>query len=238
MKGGVTNGLVLVPGLLCDRALFAPQVAALSRYVRVHVAEPQGDTIAAMAEGVAKAVPFERFALLGLSMGGMVAMHMATSDPGDERVTRLALLDTNHLADTDEKSRDRHALVDEARERGLEPVVREHLKPAYLAPMRRHDPRLNDIVVAMALRLGIETFARQTEALVTREDMSARLERCAKPALVLCGAHDRPCPPARHDEMAALMPNARRVTVPGAGHLTTLEAPAAVNAALLGWLFG
>ena len=236
MSGGSrgAQGLVLVPGLLCDRALFAPQVAALSRYLPIHVAEPEGATIAAMAENALAAVPFDRFALAGLSMGGMVAMHLAN----DERVTRLALLDTNHLADTDERRRERHALVDDARERGLEPVVREKLKPAYLAPMRRHDPRLNDIVVAMALGLGIEAFAEQTQALVSRRDMSGQLKRCGKPALVLCGAQDRPCPPERHDAMAALMPNAHRVTVPGAGHLTTLEAPAAVNAALLGWLFG
>ena len=230
----MNDGLVLVPGLLCDHALFGPQVAALSRYLPVHVAEPRGATIAAMAESVAAAVPFERYALAGLSMGGIVAMHML--DP--ERVTRLALLDTNHLADTDEKRHERHALVAEAQERGLEPVVRERLKPAYLAPAHRHDPRLNDIVVAMAMRLGIETFEEQTQALVSRPDASGRLEAWRRPALVLCGRHDRPCPPARHDQMAALMPAARRVTLPGAGHLTTLEAPAAVNAALLGWLYG
>lgn len=228
------EGLVLVPGLLCDRALFGPQVAALSRDIPIHVAEPAGDTIAAMAKGVLEAVPFDRFALAGLSMGGMVAMHMLE----DERITRLALLDTNHLADADEKRRERHALVQEARERGLEPVVRETLKPAYLAPMRRHDPQMNDVVVAMAMRLGLDTFARQTQALVTREDMSGRLRAWRRPALVLCGRHDRPCPPERHDAMADLLPDARRVTLPGAGHLTTLEAPAAVNAALLGWLFG
>ena len=229
------DGVVLVPGLMCDAVLFEPQRRLLAPHTKVHVADTtRASTMKDMAMSVLDEAPFERFALVGLSMGGIVAMHMLPKAEG--RIARLALLDTNYLPDDDQRKRERLSLVEEAHERGLEAVVRERMKPQYLAPMRRHDPHLNGLVVGMAMRLGIDVFERQTQALISREDATPHLRRWKGRTLVLCGRHDRPCPPSRHDEIAALLPDAHRVTLPGAGHLTTLEAPKAANSALLEWL--
>jgi pimeloyl-ACP methyl ester carboxylesterase len=93
--------LVLVPGLACTRALFEPQIAALGTRREIFVADhTRDDTMAAIAARLVAAAP-ERFALAGLSMGGYIALEVVRQAP--ERATRLALLDTNAVADTQER---------------------------------------------------------------------------------------------------------------------------------------
>ncbi len=69
-----------------------------------------------------------------------------------------------------------------------------------------------------------------------RPDQTATLSAFAGPALVLMGAHDRPCPRSRHDLMAALMPQARLAVIAGAGHLPSLDRPAETASEILNWL--
>ena len=89
--------LVLVPGLLCTKALWAPQMAALADIADISVADhTRHDTMAGIARSILAAAP-ERFALAGLSMGGYIAYEIMRQAP--ERVTRLALLDTGSRAD-------------------------------------------------------------------------------------------------------------------------------------------
>ena len=92
--------LLLLPGMMCDARLFAPQIAALAPDRPVTVPDLTGqDTMAALAAAVLATAP-ERFALAGLSMGGIVAMEVIRQAPG--RVARLALLDTNPRAELPE----------------------------------------------------------------------------------------------------------------------------------------
>ena len=95
--------LVLLPGLLCDAALWEPQLDAFAPLCAPWVADlTHDDSIAAMAARVLREAPAERFALAGLSMGGYVAMEIMRQAP--ERVTRLALLDTRARLDTPEET--------------------------------------------------------------------------------------------------------------------------------------
>ena len=89
--------LVLLPGMMCDARLFAPQIAALScQYPIMTMPIGAHDTMSALAEGIlAKAPP--KFALAGLSMGGIVAMEVLRQTR--DRVAGVALLDTNPLAE-------------------------------------------------------------------------------------------------------------------------------------------
>src|SRR3954466_9639819 len=87
------EALILVPGLLCTRALFAPQVDVLAPSVRIIVADhTRDDAMEAIASRLLAAAP-TRFALAGLSMGGYVALEVLRQAP--QRVTRLALLETS-----------------------------------------------------------------------------------------------------------------------------------------------
>ena len=99
--------LILLPGMMCDGRLFGPQIAALGQIREVRVAPISGhtSTAALAAEVLAHAPP--RFALAGLSMGGIVAMEVLAQAP--DRIERLALLDTNPRAELPEVQARRRA---------------------------------------------------------------------------------------------------------------------------------
>lgn len=228
--------LVLLPGMMCDARVFAPQIAGLSAGRTVTVAAITGaDSVADLARQVLADAP-PHFALAGLSMGGIVAMEIIRQAP--DRVERMALLDTNHRAETADRQAMRGPQVERALRGELRNVLIEEMKPLYLAPENRSDESILNCALNMAVDLGPEVFARQSEALRTRPDQSATLRGADLPALVLCGEHDGLCPVERHREMAALLPRARLEIVAGAGHLSTLERPDSTTAALRGWLDG
>ena len=235
MSGTARYGLVLVPGMMCDARLFAPQIARLGPDVPLHVCDIGGrDSMPALAEAALEAIPFQRFALAGLSMGGICAMEMVRQ--ASERVERLALLDTNHLADAPERRPVRNRQIEDVRDGRLRQVIVDEMKPHYLAAANRHDTALLDLLIRMAMELGPDCFIRQSIALRDRPDYSSTLAGYRGQTLVLCGEKDVVCPPERHRAMAALLPNARLAIIAGAGHLTTLEAGQQVNAHLEAWL--
>ena len=96
----IDEPLVLLPGMMCDARLFSPQISAFSKYISIITMPLQGQsTMADLARTVLDSAP-PYFALAGLSMGGIVAMEIMRQSP--HRVTRLALLDTNPLADSED----------------------------------------------------------------------------------------------------------------------------------------
>lgn len=225
--------LLLLPGMMCDARLFGPQIAALSASRTVQIARiADHDSVRALAAAVLADAP-PRFALAGLSMGGIVAMEMLVQAPG--RIDRLALLDTNPLAETPEVRAGRAPQIARVEVGALAAVMREEMKPKYLAdgPDRA---AILDLCMEMALALGPDVFVRQSRALASRPGGLAALEAYRGPALVLMGKHDRLCPRARHDLMHEAMPQSRLEIVAGAGHLPTLEQPLATNAAFARWL--
>lgn len=188
--------------------------------------------MAALATAVLAIAP-PRFALAGLSMGGILAMEILAQAP--ERVERLALLDTNPLAEAPEIKARREPQVARAAAGGLATVMRDEMKPNYLADGPGKQPVL-DLCMDMALALGPEVFARQSRALRDRPDQTATLAAFGGQALILMGEADRLCPRERHDLMHRLIPQSRLVVIQGAGHLPTLEKPTETTAALIRWL--
>lgn len=225
--------LVLVPGLLCSARLYAPQVEALWSLGPVMVADHRrGDAIDAIADRILAAAP-PSFALAGLSFGGYIAFAMMRRAP--ERIRRLALLDTSARPDTPEQSAARLAFIGMAEEGRLDEVV-DALIPRFLHRDRHGDARLVRIVRAMADETGAESFVRQQRAIISRPDSRPLLPDIRCPTLVLCGDGDELTPPDLSREIAAGISGARLVIVPHCGHLSTLEQPEAVNAALTEWL--
>ncbi|HEY8564934.1 MAG TPA: alpha/beta fold hydrolase [Beijerinckiaceae bacterium] len=228
-----TETLVLVPGLACTAALFAPQLPTLSARRRVMVADHTlGDSIAAIAGRLLAEAP-ERFDLLGLSMGGYVALEVMRQAPG--RVSRLALLDTSARSDSAEATANRERLIALAaagRYEEIEPVLWDRL----VAPHRRTDADLRTIVAQMHRQTGPEVFVRQQRAIMSRADSTGLLPAIEIPTLVLVGAEDAITPPDLAREMADAIEWASLVVVPECGHLSSLERPEAVTHALSDWL--
>lgn len=235
MMQAMRHALVLVPGMMCDERLFAPQVAHLSASCDIWIPDIGGKaSIQELARDVLSSCPFATFALCGLSMGGIVAMEMARQSP--DRVGRLALLDTNHLADAPERHEIRNRQISIARSGGFERVVAEEMMPFYFSAANKDDATLQGIVMAMARDMGADAFVNQSIALRDRRGAEDVVAAYAGPMLVLCGEEDVICPVSRHQAMAALNRHAELRTIAEAGHLSTLEQPARVNAAIETWL--
>jgi pimeloyl-ACP methyl ester carboxylesterase len=227
------ESVVFLPGMMCDARLFEPQIRAFSATHPVMVAPiTHGQRIEEIASNLLTVLP-QKFALAGLSMGGIVAMEILRRAP--ERVTRIALMDTNCLAETPQVAANREPQIVKVKSGKLTEVMRDELKPNYLAPGPRR-PQILQTVMDMAHTLGPEVFVAQSRALQRRRDQQLTLRKIRQPALVLCGAHDVLCPVKRHIFMAELIPHAKLVIVDDAGHMPTLEAPEDTNAALQAWL--
>jgi len=225
--------LVFLPGMMCDARLFGPQIAELSSDFSVMVSPvTRGERIEEIASGLLDELP-QRFALAGLSMGGIVAMELLRRAP--DRITRLALMDTNPLAETPQVAAAREPQIVKVRAGRMADVMREEMKPNYLAPGPFRNEIL-DLVMDMAQALGPDVFIRQSRALQRRRDQQGTLRKCKVPTMVLCGAHDALCPVKRHTFMAELIHGAELRVLEHAGHLPTLEMPGETTQAIRDWM--
>lgn len=227
--------IVLVPGLLATARLYAEQIPGLWRIGPVTIAlHTRDDSMSAIAKRILSSAP-PRFALAGLSMGGYIAFEILRQAPS--RIARLALLDTSARPDVPEQTEQRRAQIELAR-RGRLAEVSEALFPRLVHTSRRGDEALRQLVRLMAEEVGPEGFIRQQTAIMGRPDSRPGLAaiRCA--TLVIVGDGDQLTPPERAAEIANGIAGARLVTVPGSGHLSTLEQPRAVTQALTSFLAG
>lgn len=225
--------LVLLPGMMCDARLFAPQLTTLTGERPVVVLSiTQHDTVQALASDVLAAAP-DQFALAGLSMGGIVAMEVLRQAP--DRVRALALMDTNPLAERQSVKEIRVPQIKAVQAGKLKQVMQTELKPNYITD-GPNSIAILDLCLDMALDLGADVFTRQSLALMSRPDQQNTLRSYTRPSLVLTGRDDRLCPIDRHRLMADLLQNSHLEIIENAGHLPTLEQPEHTTAALSRWL--
>jgi pimeloyl-ACP methyl ester carboxylesterase len=229
----VTHPLVLLPGMNCSARLWGGAVDELqARTGPMTVVHGRLDraTIDDCVTALLTVLP-PRFALAGLSLGGIVAMALTRRAP--ERVTRLCLMSTNPHGPTPQQRRawaDQRA--DLAAGRSACDLQRE------LLPVLVHarTPVLDAEVLAMADEVGASVLDAQLAAQASRIDERPGLMRVGVPTSVVAAAQDRLCPPARHEEIHALVPGSRLTVLDGVGHLSTMEDPARVGGVLADWL--
>lgn len=225
--------LVLLPGLLNTRRLWERQIADLADVAEVTVPELwRHDSIGAMADAALEAAP-ERFALGGFSMGGYVAFEVLRRAP--QRVTHLALMDTQATPDTPEATARRKGFIEQTK------LGRFHGVQPSLLPQIVHRDHLNDQsiigpIVEMATEIGADGFCRSQTAIIARPDSRPILVEIKQPTLVLVGRQDIATPLARSQEMAADISHSQLVVLETCGHMSPLEKPAEVTAALRRWL--
>lgn len=226
--------LVMIPGHLCDRSIYAEQFKAFWNQARIEIADvTQDETVQAMAARMLETVEGP-LALMGLSMGGMVAMEAIALAP--DRITGAALIATDPLPAREKEVGWRDGMIAEVRAAGsLAPYV-----SAFSSSFFRHDAAtgatLLPQVERMMLATDIDVFLRQANALSTRRDMRTALRAYGGPLTVVVGAEDKVCPPMLHRKICDAASHATFTEIPACGHLATLEAPMAVIDAVGSWL--
>jgi len=214
---------------MCDARLWRPQLDAID--LPSSVADmTSADNIPDLARCVLAEAPDE-FAAVGLSMGGILAFELWRQAP--ERITHLALLDTNPHADSAERQSMRVRQLEEVASGRLRQLAIESLKPAYLAQANRDDETLLDTILQMAMDLGDDVFRLQTLALKQRQDSVPTLATIDCPTAVICGSEDTLCPVFLHELMAHEIHAADLTIIEKCGHLSSLEQPADTNTALM-----
>jgi pimeloyl-ACP methyl ester carboxylesterase len=231
--------LLLVPGMICSPRLYAAQVAALSADAEIVVPDwrtaPLGiwDSWESAARWVVGQMPAGKFALAGLSLGGMLAVEIMQF--AAERVTKLALLDTGVRGQNEAERAIRRARIRLADEGHFELVLGLQMArfiPAYRLP----DKALVDAVMAMCGEIGVEIYKRQEALAAIRTDRRPDLPKIKCPTIVVCGRDDAATPLFVSEEIAGAIKGSELIVIEQCGHLTTMEKPEETNAILKKWL--
>ena len=223
----------MVPGMMCDERIFSPQIEALSQNLEVTIADISNfSSVRELASDVLKKAP-KKFSLLGHSMGGIVAMEIYSQAP--DRIEKLILMDTNPKAELDEVKLKREPQIREVNKGKLLEVMRDEMKPNYLAESENKRSVLN-VCMDMALTLGPDVFINQSRALQSRLDQQNTIQSIKIPVLIMCGSEDKLCPVERHEMMHNMISDSDLKIINNAGHMPTLEQPRETTEVLKEWL--
>ena len=240
--------VVLLHAFPLDREMWAPQLSALAgagfRGLAPDLPEfgrstpgseafnidRGADVVADFLEalGVAKAV------VGGLSMGGYVAMAFARLHPG--RLRGLILADTRAAPDNTEARVKRDRLIADVHGFGPSAAVDAMLPKLLSDHTRTAHPAVVETVRRIGLRQSATGLIAGLYALRDRPDATPGLEGVTVPTLVLVGEHDAVTPPLAAARIAANVRGSELAHIPGAGHLSNIENPAAFNAAAIAFL--
>ena len=238
--------LLLIHGFPLDHTMWAHQFATLKGWRRIApdlrgcgLSNAPGDdcSMATYADDLVRLLDqmqVKKAVVAGLSLGGYVAFELLRRYR--DRVAGLILLDTRADADTAEGRASRETLIEVARKAGPG-AVGERMLPRLLGrTTQRTQPHLVPQVKEMAVRWSVPGMVGALGAMRDRPDSTALLQTVDVPTLVVVGERDAADFQAIAQALARGIPGARRVVVPGVGHLPCLEAPAAFAREVLAFL--
>jgi pimeloyl-ACP methyl ester carboxylesterase len=227
---------MLIAGTLCTDRCFDPMLIAMGDSCpdRAEVfqpglkSDPNLDTLELLDQAP------ERFVICAFSLGGILAFQAALRAP--DRVAGMVLISVTGQPDPAEKAIARRQHVELAKQIGLDRLIRDYLWPNYVAKNARDNKQLRVLIEEMALEVGIEQFANQTEIAIARADIRLETARLKMPILFLNGDEDISTPPERAAELCAHLAKAHHRIFDNAGHCVLLERPNSCANAIEGWL--
>ncbi len=226
--------VLLLPGLMCDAAVWRAQVPALAAAgYAVAIPDFRGQGSLNDMARVALAAAEGPIAVAGHSMGGRVALQAWALAP--QRIERLALMDTGAHPPGQQEKDGRIALARLGLAEGMTAVAAAWLPPM-LAPHRRDDEPLVRAMTEMVERCTPEQFDLQQRAMLVRPDLRPQLPGITVPTDYATGRFDDHSPPEQHAVMAEATPGARLTIFETSGHMSPAETPDEVSAFLLAWL--
>ena len=211
--------VVLIPGMLCDTAALGVLPDKLDNGWSVRVVQPSFVSVEAACASILADAP-DQFAIVGFSLGGIVAMECAVRAP--QRITKVALISASPYAPTSAQRKQWtrwHAELD----RGRFKTVVDQANMAMFAP--NQSSAFLSKALDMAVRVGPAALALQLQLQASRCDLTSTLPEIGAPTLVLSGCLDPLCPPDYQRTIAAGIPRSRLVLLDRCGHLPFLERP-------------
>jgi pimeloyl-ACP methyl ester carboxylesterase len=244
---GTGAPVLLVHGHPFDRSMWAPQLAALSRTHRVLVPDLRGYGESTVVAGVTllddfardlaallDALAIDRVTVVGLSMGGQIAM--AFLQHFRQRVGALVVADTFAQLDAPPARQHRHDTADRLVRDGMESYARETLPKMIAASTITEQPDVADHVLRMMRGAHPAGAAAALRGRALRPDYMPLLPTIDVPTLIVVGSEDEFTPVADAARMHEAIPNATMIVIDGCGHLPNLENADTFNRALLDFL--
>jgi pimeloyl-ACP methyl ester carboxylesterase len=225
--------LILIPGLLCNQALWSGQVAALACHAEIVIPDlTRQKTISEMALAVLAEAP-EHFSLAGFSLGSQVALEIMRTSKG--RVERLALLSATHGGLLPAVAKALRQAVETIEQGGFDSYL-EAAYPTYVSTAHVDDPELKRQFIEMAKAVGQDAGVRQMQALLGIEGPFQNLDHIHCPTVIVGGRDDHRTTPAAHEALAQDISGSELVIIDDAAHFTPLEKPKIVAEVLKRWL--
>jgi 3-oxoadipate enol-lactonase len=250
-QGSGPETIVFAHGLLMSGRMFERQIAAFRDRYRCVAFDFRGqgrseiaasgydmDTVSEDAAALIESLGCAPCHFVGLSMGGFVGMRLAIRRP--ELLRSLILVETSAEPEPAENVGRYRLLNLVARWFGLR-LVAGRVMPILFGQKFLNDPEREDERArwrALLLANDRRGITRAVTGVIERDGVSASLDRIAVPTLVVVGDQDVATVPEKAERIAAAIGGARLVVIPGAGHSSTIEEPAAVNLAIAAFLDG
>jgi pimeloyl-ACP methyl ester carboxylesterase len=247
--GAGPQTVVFAHGLLWSGRMFEAQVAALSGRYRCVTFDFRGqgqsevtasgydmDTLSEDAAALVEKLHLAPCHFLGLSMGGFVGMRLAARRP--ELVRSLILMETSADPEPPENVPRYRMLSRVARWLSMRLVAGKVLPIMFGRKFLSDPARAEEREKWRQCLLANDKIgtSRATEGVITRLPVDNEIPAIRVPTLILCGDQDVATPPAKAERIRSLIPGSRCVIIPGAGHSSSIEEPAAVNAAIAKFL--
>jgi len=170
----------------------------------------------------------------GLSMGGYVGWQFWRKY--SSRVKGLILCDTRAVADTTEVAAGRLEMAKRVLNEGPDPLVEAMVPKLFGEPTVKNRPEVVESLRAVMLSSDRRAVAAAARGMAERPDVTSMLGGIDCPSLVIVGRLDAISTPEEMRSIAEALPRVGYVEIADSGHMTTMENPAEVNAAMLGFL--
>ena len=250
MDRGVGPAILFVHGFPLDHTMWSAQIEEFSKTHRVIAPDLRGF---GGTDGALYAVSMEQFAddladllralqvdrpitFCGLSMGGYIGWQFALRHP--DWLGRLIVCDSRAAADSTEAAANRLKMADIVLKEGPEPVAWAMMPKLFGPTTAQRQPAITERVRKMVMGTNPIAIAAAHRGMAVRPDVTPQLHAFQIPTLVIVGEQDLISPAAEMKGIADSLPNARFVSVADAGHMSPMENPIAVNAAIRDFLRG
>lgn len=224
--------ILILPGTLCTGTMFNKQINHLQQYCQ-DITVVQFTTEKSLTEMADKAIAATKnkpCAIIGFSMGGIVAAEIARTQP--QLIAKLALVNSNCHADIPERKSARKAQISQAKSGQLTKLLSETFLPNYL--FKENNAHKN-LIIEMATSLGADCFAAQAMAIEDRPDVLSVLQSLKSDILIIGGKQDKICPADHQKMMHENLPGSHLQLLEQCGHFSPLEQAEKVSNLLTYW---